>query len=84
MENCPVGIAKIVLSHELGHALDDQLYDIDGTLSRVAERSDVGMAYQSVVEGSGTAVMNRWRRRAASPRRPEQHAGRAVGDGARR
>ena len=60
MDNCPEGIAKVVLSHELAHALDDQLYDIDGTLSRIMERSDVGMAYQSVVEGSGTAVMNRW------------------------
>jgi hypothetical protein len=60
MENCPEGIAKVVLSHELGHALDDQLYDIDGTLSKVMERSDMGMAYQAVVEGSGTAIMNRW------------------------
>ncbi len=60
MDNCPEGLAKIVLAHELGHALDDQMYDIDGTLKKVSERSDVGAAYQAVVEGSGTSVMNRW------------------------
>ncbi len=60
MDNCPQSLAKIVLAHELGHALDDQLYDIDGTLKKVSARSDVGAAYQAVVEGSGTSVMNRW------------------------
>src|SRR5687768_6830120 len=60
MENCPEGLAKVVLAHELGHALDDQLYDLDGTLKKVAERGDVATAYMAVVEGSGTAVMNRW------------------------
>lgn len=67
MDNCPEGLAKIVLAHELGHALDDQLYDIDGTLKQVAERSDMALAYQSVVEGSGTAVMARWTKEHMKP-----------------
>ena len=60
MDNCPVGLARIVLAHELGHALDDQLYDIDGTLAKLSTRSDAALAFQAVVEGSGTSVMNRW------------------------
>ncbi len=60
MDNCPQQLAKIVLSHELGHALDDQLYDIDGTMKAVSDRSDMALAYQAVVEGSGTSVMTRW------------------------
>jgi hypothetical protein len=60
MENCPVGIAKIVLAHELGHALDDQIYDIDGTMKKVLERTDAAAAYQAVVEGSGTSLMTLW------------------------
>ncbi|MBK8179896.1 MAG: hypothetical protein IPK67_13640 [Planctomycetes bacterium] len=66
MEGCPEGLARIVLSHELGHAIDDQLYDIDGTLSKLAERSDEVLAYQAVVEGSGTSVMNRWMKQYAA------------------
>ena len=60
MDNCPLGIAKIVLAHELGHAIDDQLYDIDGMITKLSERTDAVGAYQAVVEGSGTAVMGRW------------------------
>lgn len=54
------GIAKIILAHELTHALDDQLWDIDGTLDRLAGNADAQMAYQAVVEGSGTSTMNEW------------------------
>jgi hypothetical protein len=60
LENCPVGIAKIVLAHELGHALDDQIYDIDGTMKKVLDRTDTAAAYQAVVEGSGTSLMTLW------------------------
>jgi hypothetical protein len=71
MEGCPAGLARIVLSHELGHAIDDQLYDIDGTLAKLAEKSDAALAFQAVVEGSGTSVMNRWMK---------AHAAGALGD----
>jgi len=60
MDSFTGGIAKIILSHELTHALDDQLYDIDGTLEGLLENDDATAAYQAVVEGSGTAIMSRW------------------------
>ncbi|HTF86790.1 MAG TPA: hypothetical protein VK843_00150 [Planctomycetota bacterium] len=60
MENCPMAMAKTVLAHELGHALDDQLYDIGGSMEKLAERTDAGLAYHAVVEGSGTVVQARW------------------------
>ena len=53
-------IAKIILAHELTHALDDQLYDIDGTLKKIGQRTDGEFAYDSVVEGSGTVGMTQW------------------------
>jgi hypothetical protein len=60
MDGVPKGLAGIVLSHELGHALDDQLYALDGPLLALAGRTDASLAYQSVVEGSGTSLMNQW------------------------
>ncbi|MDF1800743.1 MAG: hypothetical protein P1V81_16330 [Planctomycetota bacterium] len=54
------GLAKIILAHELTHALDDQLYDIDGTLEGMDGNADAQLAYHAVVEGSGTGLMNRW------------------------
>ncbi|MCK6447410.1 MAG: hypothetical protein L6Q99_13550 [Planctomycetes bacterium] len=60
MDQCPKGVAKIVLAHELGHALDDQLYSLDARMTELAKNSDASFAYAAVVEGSGTAVMTRW------------------------
>mgnify|MGYP000282732116 CR=1 FL=1 len=60
MDSFQGGLAKIILAHELTHALDDQLYDIDGTLDRLDGNADAQLAYQAVVEGSGTGLMNRW------------------------
>ena len=53
-------VAKVILAHELTHALDDQHFDIDGVLERLGEKSDAELAFQSVVEGSGTSAMNQW------------------------
>ena len=53
-------VARITLAHELTHALDDQLYDIDGTKEKLIGNNDAQWAYHAVVEGSGTAVMNQW------------------------
>lgn len=53
-------LARVILSHELTHALDDQLWDIDGTFERVAGNSDAERAYHAVVEGSGTRTMTGW------------------------
>ena len=57
------GIAKIIMAHELAHALDDQLYDIDGRLDELESNSDAMLAYHAVVEGSGTAAMLEWTKR---------------------
>lgn len=54
------GVAKIILAHELAHALDDQHYDLDAGTRRCGEDSDRELAWRSVVEGSGTAAMNQW------------------------
>jgi len=53
-------IARIILAHELTHALDDQLYDLDGTFEARLDDRDGSAAFSAVVEGSGTAVMNLW------------------------
>jgi hypothetical protein len=60
MDACPAGIASVVLAHELDHALDDQLFDIESRMKKLEGNSDAALAYRSVVEGSGTAVMNKW------------------------
>ena len=60
MDSFTGGLAKVILAHELTHALDDQLYDIDGTRAAFEGNSDRVLAYHGVVEGSGTAVMNAW------------------------
>lgn len=60
METLPVALTRITLAHELDHALDDQLFDIDGTLKRLGSDTDAIVAYQAVVEGSGTAAMTQW------------------------
>ncbi len=60
MDSFQGDLAHVILAHELTHALDDQLYDIDGTLDRLAGNSDAQLAYHAVVEGSGTAMMNAW------------------------
>ena len=54
------GLARIILAHELTHALDDQLHDLDGTLDRLAQHGDATFAYHALVEGSGTSLMNTW------------------------
>lgn len=53
-------LAKVILAHELTHALDDQHYDIDGTLKTLRDETDSELAFGSVVEGSGTAAMFEW------------------------
>lgn len=54
-------LLRVILVHELTHALDDQLYEIDDELlPRMKENSDAALAYHALVEGSGTTVMNQW------------------------
>ncbi|MFT7668689.1 MAG: hypothetical protein ACI8X5_001387 [Planctomycetota bacterium] len=60
MESYTGGIAKVVLSHELTHALDDQYYDLDRQLKLTMDDRDSAIAYKSVVEGSGSLLMQLW------------------------
>lgn len=53
-------LARIILAHELTHALDDQHFDLDGTLKRMGQQTDAEFAFAAVVEGSGMAAMNQW------------------------
>lgn len=53
-------VAKVILAHELTHALDDQLHDLDAALKAANEETDAELAIRSVIEGSGTNLMNRW------------------------
>ncbi len=55
------GVLRVILVHELTHALDDQLFGIDETLGPLLHtNSDAAYAFHAVVEGSGTSVMNQW------------------------
>ena len=54
------GLAKIILAHELTHALDDQYQDLDAEMKARRANRDAAFAYQAVVEGSATVLMNRW------------------------
>jgi hypothetical protein len=58
LSDMPGGIMPVLMAHELTHALDDQLYDIDGSLAEVKDDTDASMALASVVEGSGTLIMS--------------------------
>jgi len=60
MDGCPLGLARMTMAHELGHALDDQLYGIDAQLAKLGKDTDAQLAYWCVVEGSATLVGNRW------------------------
>jgi hypothetical protein len=60
MEGFTGDIARVILAHELTHALDDQFHDLDGGFEARMQNGDSLSAYQSVVEGSGTAAMNSW------------------------
>jgi hypothetical protein len=60
MESFGGDAAKVILSHELTHALDDQLFDLDHNLKELSQETDSEFAYRAVVEGSGTAVMKQW------------------------
>jgi hypothetical protein len=60
METFGGDLAKIILSHELTHALDDQYFDLDGNLKKLRQDTDAEFAYSAVVEGSGTSAMYQW------------------------
>jgi hypothetical protein len=53
----PLADQKIVMSHELTHALEDQYFHIDDWSKAVHENGDATLARDAVLEGSATAAM---------------------------
>ena len=53
----PPDMQKMVLSHELTHALQDQSFDLEAYLHAVRGNSDATGAREAVVEGYATAAM---------------------------
>lgn len=53
-------LARVIMSHEFVHALDDQLWDLDATIKRLGEDTDRISAFAAVCEGSGTLTMTQW------------------------
>jgi hypothetical protein len=62
----PPLVQRVVLAHELTHALDDQYVDLDAFLEPLLGKSeDLDLTAMSVVEGSATALMTRYMAQAA-------------------
>jgi hypothetical protein len=61
--------AKVVLAHELTHALTDQHYDLTRSdrLAAATGRDDEAAAYAALVEGDATLTMQRYLRERLSP-----------------
>lgn len=61
LEQFSGGIARVILAHELTHALDDQHFDLDAAIrDRLGAGSDALFAIQAVIEGSGTQGGQQW------------------------
>lgn len=55
-------MTNAVIVHELTHALDDQHYDIQGTMESLSDLNsdDAQLAYQSLIEGNASRIMNEY------------------------
>ena len=60
IEGLGFDLSDTIIVHELTHAIDDQHFDIQGKIEylREMESDDAQLAYQSLLEGSATKVMN--------------------------
>ncbi len=62
----PPLVQRVILAHELTHALDDQYVDLDAFIEKsMGQSEDMDLTAMSVVEGSATALMTRYMARAA-------------------
>jgi hypothetical protein len=61
----PPLVDRIMMAHELTHALDDQQVDIDKSLKPlIGKTEDMDLVTESVMEGSATALMTQYMARA--------------------
>jgi hypothetical protein len=61
-------IQRLVMTHELCHALQDQSFNLDTFMKSVRDDDDVSLARQAVVEGDGVALMIEFAMREADPK----------------
>lgn len=54
LDDMPKDMTALLTAHEMTHALEDQRYDIDGRLAKVAEDDDASFALSAVAEGSAS------------------------------
>ena len=60
MEGLHPDMVRILLAHELTHALDDQHFDLVATDRRLVHNTDALLAHRAVLEGCAQVVMTRW------------------------
>ena len=53
-------IDKMLLSHELTHALQDQNFDLQKFPLKIKDNDDLALATSALVEGDATVLMTRW------------------------
>jgi hypothetical protein len=55
-------MSDVIIVHELTHALDDQHFDIESKMEELLDSNsdDAQLAYQSLVEGNATRIMNEY------------------------
>jgi hypothetical protein len=71
----PPFVERIMLAHELTHALDDQYVDLEGfTKPRENGTEDLDLTTEAVVEGSATALMMQYTAQAMMAGRMDQKA----------
>jgi hypothetical protein len=49
-------LRRIILAHELVHAIDDQYLDLQGIMDRIGTNEDAGFAAMAVLEGSAREI----------------------------
>ena len=57
LDDVPEAAARIVMVHELTHALEDQHFDLDGRLRAALDDDDRLVAHSAIHEGSATLLM---------------------------
>jgi hypothetical protein len=53
-------VGRILIAHELTHALDDQYVDLESLMEQALESEDRELAIGAIVEGSATVLMSRY------------------------
>ncbi|MCP5020148.1 MAG: hypothetical protein GY930_00090 [bacterium] len=60
MEGLADDLIRIIMAHELTHALDDQYYDLAAKDLELLSNNDALLAHHAVIEGSAQVVMGQW------------------------